>query len=272
MTLKNFAGAVAVITGGASGIGLATARALYAQGVHIVLADINALPQAEQQVRQSNSAATSQVMTVPTDVTDEQQVTALMQQTLAQFQRIDLVITCAGLGRGGPIDLFTGEEMRTLMDVNFMGTYHCIRAALPAMRQQESGHFVLLSSVAGKLCPPLLSAYSATKWAVRGLASTLRAELFGTGIGITTVYPGWVDTPMIRQEGLSALMSANAVLTTEQVASAILQAVQDDQPDLTLSADPDITLLLQVMEDDPTKAEQMAGKAFRKRLQQLQEQ
>ncbi len=275
MTLKNFAGAVAVITGGASGIGLATARALYAQGAHVVLADINAagLQQAAEQVRQSNAASTAQVVTVTTDVADEQQVETLMQQALANCHRIDLVVTCAGLGHGGPIDLFTGEEMRTLMNVNFMGTYYCIRAALPTMRQQGSGYFVLLSSVAGKLCPPLLSGYSATKWAVRSLGSTLRAELSGTGIGITTVYPAWVDTPMVRQEAnATRLLNIEILLTADQVASEILQAVQDGRPDLTLAPNPDIAFMLQITKDDPDKAEQLAGEFFQKSLQQLQEQ
>src|SRR5436190_24329020 len=98
MALTNFAGAVAVITGGASGIGLATAKALHAKGAHVVLADINnqGLQQAKEQVRQSTPDAQGQVLGVPTDVTDEQQVEALMQKAVATFRRLDLVVACAG--------------------------------------------------------------------------------------------------------------------------------------------------------------------------------
>src|SRR2546421_11259145 len=184
MALTNFAGAVAVITGGASGIGLATARALHARGAHVVLADINheGLQQAEEQIRQHNTEATGKILGVPTDVTNEQQVQALMRQTVDAFGRIDLVMTSAGIGTGGPIDTFTGSQMQNIMNINFMGTYHCVRAALPTMRKQESGHFVFLSSVAVRPGPPLLSAFFAAKRAIPGFLKTLWAELHGTGI------------------------------------------------------------------------------------------
>lgn len=273
MALKNFTGAVAVITGGASGIGLATAKALYVQGAHIVLADINeqALQKAKQSVQEAVSNA--QVLGVATDVTNETQVQALMQQALTINEHIDFVMTSAGVGWGGPIDLFTGEKMQAMMNINFMGTYHCVRAALPAMRAQGAGHFVLLSSVAGKICSPLLTGYTASKWAVRGFASALRAELEGTGIGVTTVYPAWVETPMIHQEA-DAMQHLNvvAMLTADQVASEILQATTNDVRDLTLAPNPDIAAVLQIMKDDPDKAEQLVGQSFHKRMQQLQAQ
>ncbi len=278
MPLRNFTGAVAVITGGASGIGLATARALYSKGAHVVLADINSegLQQAGQLVRESNPTSPEQVIVVTTDVTKETQVQELMREAMTTRGRIDLVVTCAGIGRGGLIESFTGDDMQTLMNVNFMGTYHCVRAALPTMRQQGEGHFVLLSSVAGKLCPPLLTGYSATKWAVRGFSSALRAELYGTGvpgIGVTTVYPAWVDTPMIHQEkDAMNLLNVEALLTPEQVADEILQAVLDNRPDLTLAPNPDIAQALQLMHDDQDKAEHIVGESFRRQHQQLGEQ
>lgn len=273
MTLKQFAGAVAVITGGASGIGLATARALYAQGAHLVLADINAdaLVQAGQQVHESNPSSTAQVLTQQTDVTNEAQVNALMQQALTINDRIDLVVTSAGIGRGGAIDTFTGAEMQTLMNVNFMGTYHCVRAALPTMRKQQGGHFILLSSVAGKLGAPLLTGYCASKWAIRGFSSALRSELYGTNIGVTTVYPAWVDTPMIHQEG-NDMNNLNivAMLTPEQVADEMLNAAQHDVRDLTLAPNPDIALGIQLTHDNPDQAEDLIGASYFNNLQPQQ--
>src|SRR5581483_10889396 len=213
-----------------------------------------------------------QVIVTTIDVTKEEQVQELMREALATCGRIDLVVTSAGIGRGGPIESFTGDEMQTMMNINFMGTYHCVRAALPTMRQQGSGHFVLLSSVAGKLGPPMMTAYSATKWAVRGFSSALRAELYGTGatgIGVTTVYPAWVDTPMIHQESDALkLLHIEALLTPEQVASEILQAVQDNRSDLTLAPNPDIAGALQLMHYDQDKAERISGESFRQQLQQ----
>jgi len=272
MALTNFAGAVAVITGGASGIGLATARALYSKGAHVVLADINTpgLLQAKEQIGQHSPESQGQLLAITTDVTSESQVWELMRQTSATCGRIDLVVTCAGIGRGGPIDTFTASSMQTMMNINFMGTYHCVQAALPAMRQQQAGHFVFLSSVAGKLGVPALSAYCASKWAVRGFASALRAELHGTGIDITTVYPGWVDTPMIHQEeNALQLASIQVLLAPDQVASEILQAVIGDQRDLTLAPDPNTASLLEIYKNDPDKAEMMAGASYHKRLARL---
>ena len=272
MALTNFAGAVAVITGGASGIGLATAHALYARGAHVVLADINSkgLQEAKEQLKLRNSEAAGIILDIPTDVTSEEQVQALMRQTVETCGRIDLVVTSAGIGRGGPIDLFTAAEMQAMMNINFMGTYHCVQAALSTMRRQQSGHFVFLSSVAGKLGAPMLTAYCASKWAIRGFSIALRTELHGSGIGVTTVYPAWVDTPMIHQEKEAMqLLNVQALLTAEQVAAEILQAVTEERRDLTLAPNPDIALMLQIMKDDPDKAEQLAGEAFRQKIAEI---
>ncbi len=272
MALKNFKDAVAVITGGASGIGLATARALYAQGAHIVIADINGerLVQSIELIRQNAPAENGKVLGVPTDVTQESEVQALMQQAQNIGGRIDLVVTSAGVGRGGTIDDFSAEEMQSMMNINFMGTYNCTRAALPAMRSQKSGYFVFLSSVAGKICSPLLTGYVASKWAVRGFSSALRAELYGTGIDVTTVYPAWVETPMIHQEKeVMEYLNVVAMLTADQVAGEILQAVQEGKHDLTLVPNPDIALVLQIMKDDPDKAEEVVGQNYYHNIQKI---
>ena len=270
MALTNFAGSVAVITGGASGIGFATAGALRERGAHVVLADINAdgLSRAEERLRQRNPDALGGILSVATDVTSEAQVRELMRQALEAFGSIDLVVTCAGVGRGGPIDMFTSSDMQNMMNINFMGTYNCVQSALPAMRQQGSGYFVFLSSVAGKLGSPLLSGYCASKWAVRGFSAALRAEFFGTGIGITTVYPAWVDTPMVRQESEDAmrLLNVQIMLTPEQVADAILQAVSEGRRDLTLAPNPDIAFALQLFAADQDKAEDLMGQSLQRQL------
>ena len=124
MALKNFDGAVAVLTGGASGIGLATARALYAQGAHVILADINeqGLQQAALLVKESNPSSVNQVVVMKTDVTNAEQVQELLHLALDTTGRIDLVVCSAGIGRGGPIDSFSVQEMQLMMIINFMGT------------------------------------------------------------------------------------------------------------------------------------------------------
>lgn len=259
-------GAVAIVTGGASGIGLATARALRAQGAHVVLADVNAqgLQQAAEQVRAAESPeAEAQVTTVVTDVTTEAQVREMVRQALALTGRIDLLVACAGVGWGGPIDEFPASQMQTMMNINFMGIYHSVQSVLPAMRQQHGGHIVLLSSVAGKLGAARLSGYCATKWAVRGFGYALRTELYGTGIGITTVYPEWVDTPMVHQEGITAsIPNLKVKLTPDQVANEILQAVRENRRDLTLTPSHGIATIVELTKNNPDQAEDLAGQAY----------
>src|SRR5260370_13846140 len=118
MALTNFAGTVAVITGGASGIGLATAKALHTKGAHVVLADINApgLLQAKDQILQQDPTAAGQVLTIPTDVTIESQVSELMRQASVTFGRIDLVVPCAGIGTRGAIETFTAIEIHSILN------------------------------------------------------------------------------------------------------------------------------------------------------------
>ncbi|HEY7779315.1 MAG TPA: SDR family NAD(P)-dependent oxidoreductase [Ktedonobacterales bacterium] len=268
MALDDFAGAVAVVTGGASGIGLATATALRVAGAHVVLADVNAagLRGAAERLRADAPDVAGQIVTAVTDVTDLASVGEMTRQALGVTGRLDLVIACAGIGRGGAVETFPAAEMEAMMRVNFMGIYHTVQAALPPMRQQGRGHIVLLSSVAGKLGAPLLSGYCATKWAVRGFAIALRSELYGTGVGVTTVYPAWVDTPMVGAEGLQTEgLQIEVLLKPEQVAAAILGAVRAGQRDLTLAPNPDIARLIELTRDDPDQAEDRAGKAYYRR-------
>lgn len=269
MAMTEFAGSVAVITGGASGIGFATAGALRERGAHVVVADINAegVQKAQERLRQENAGAQGEVLAIPVDVTNAEQVEILMQRTEEAFGKIDLVVTCAGIGRGGPIDTFTSSDMQTLMNINFMGTYNCVVSALPAMRRQGAGYFVFLSSVAGKLGTPMLSGYCASKWAVRGFSAALRAEFFGTGIGVTTVYPAWVDTPMVHQETEEGrLLNVEILLTPQQVAAEILQAVTEGKRDLTLAPNRDIALALQLFAADQDRAEDVMGQAMQRQL------
>ncbi len=272
MPLQDFNEAVTVITGGASGIGLATAQALRDAGAHVVLADINTngLEKAASQLRQQSSKSQGEILTVPTDVTQEAQVHNLMQQAQTRFGGITLVVCSAGIGQGGPIDEFSSSAMQRMMNINFMGTYNSVQAALPTMRKQQSSHFVLISSVAGKLAVPMLTAYCATKWAVRGFSAALRAELYGTNIGVTTVYPAWVDTPMIHQESETFKnMHIKAELTPQTVASEILQAVLENKTDLTLAPNHDIAKALEMMQENQEQAEQLSGMVYA-RVQQKQ--
>ena len=104
------------------------------------------------------------------------------------------MICNAGFGIAGAIDEIAPDQMQRLMDVNYIGTYHATRAALPLFRRQGPGHLIIVSSIVGKRGVPYMGAYSATKFAQVGLAECLRAELAGTGIHVSVVYPVSTET------------------------------------------------------------------------------
>jgi NAD(P)-dependent dehydrogenase (short-subunit alcohol dehydrogenase family) len=186
-----FPGTVAVITGGGSGIGLAIARALVAEGGRVVLADIDdaALARAEALVAGDGG----EVLTVRTDVGQLEQVEALAQATLDRFGQVDIVIGNAGVIAWNPVGTISMREWRWVVDVNLWGVVHGMHVFLPIMqRQGTAGRFVTTASVGGILAEtPFMATYSATKGAIIGLSLTLDTELkmAGSPIGVTILCP-----------------------------------------------------------------------------------
>lgn len=128
------------------------------------------------------------------DVTRAGDVYALVTRAQAAFGRLDAIVCNAGIGFHGSIDDTSEDTMRRLMDVNFMGTFHAVRAAMPVFRAQGSGHIVIVSSIVGQRGIGYTSAYSATKAAQVAFAEGLRAELRGTGIHVSLVLPVSTET------------------------------------------------------------------------------
>jgi short-subunit dehydrogenase len=178
---------VVAITGASAGIGAACAAALARRDASLVLS-ARRIDQLEQ-VAEPLRAAGARVHTIKADVTEVEDMHALVGRARAAFGRLDVMICNAGIGYHGTIDSTTPEVMRRLMDVNYMGTFHAIGAALPVFRSQGAGHLVIVSSIVGQRGIGFSSAYSATKAAQVGLAEGLRAELHGTGIHVSLVIP-----------------------------------------------------------------------------------
>ena len=130
---------------------------------------------------------------------------AFVDQTVSRWGQLDVIVCNAGYGVYGAIDQVAPEQMQAMMDVNYLGTFNAARAALPIFRRQQRGHFVIISSIVGKRGVPYVGAYAATKFAQVGLAECLRAELVGSGIHVTVVYPISTQTEfsevMIRESG-----------------------------------------------------------------------
>ena len=193
--MDDLEGKVAVITGAASGIGRALADRFAAEGMRLVLADIerSALEQASEEI----AAAGVDVVAVPTDTSLEADVNALAAQTFEMFGDVHLLCNNAGVGsRGLPIAELPLRDFEWVIGVNLFGVIHGLRAFLPHMRANDVGHIVNTASVSGLYYLRRMGPYNATKAAVVALSETLKFELDaeGSNVGVSVLCPAWVRT------------------------------------------------------------------------------
>lgn len=189
-------GRVAVVSGGASGIGLASARALAAAGAAVAVADRDsaALDRALAELPGGADAHLGSVV----DVADEVAVGAFAARAHERFGSVDIVVTAAGIQTYGDAVSTPATELRRVIDVNFIGTFLFVGATLPYLRQSGHGSIVLVSSVQSMATQTSVAAYSSTKGALNALARTLAVDEGPRGIRANAVLPGSVDTPMLR--------------------------------------------------------------------------
>jgi NAD(P)-dependent dehydrogenase (short-subunit alcohol dehydrogenase family) len=193
--VEDLDGRVAVITGAASGIGLAMARRFAAEGMKLVLADIErpVLRKAGEALRQE----AADVLTVPTDVSLADDVDALAATTLEHFGDVHLVCNNAGVGsRGLTVADLPLEDFRWVLGVNLFGVVHGLQAFLPHLRATDVGHIVNTASTSGLYHLPRMGPYNASKAAVVALSETLRFELAAEGskVGVSVLCPSWTRT------------------------------------------------------------------------------
>jgi NAD(P)-dependent dehydrogenase (short-subunit alcohol dehydrogenase family) len=212
---------VAIITGASSGIGRATALALARQGARVVLA---ARRQAElEAVAREVWALGREALVVATDVAEQAQVERLVAETLRCWGQVDLAVASAGVYVRKAVAGLTADLVEVSMRVNFYGALYLVLATLPHLRAQGSGHIVLVSSMDGKKGIPPDGPYVMAKFALAGLGDVLRQELHGTGVDVSIIFPGRVDTPMIANLEVPWI---SAKIPPEAVARAILGAVR----------------------------------------------
>jgi NAD(P)-dependent dehydrogenase (short-subunit alcohol dehydrogenase family) len=237
-----FAGRVAVVTGGGSGIGAALARAFAARGAHLVLADLD--PEAMAAVAADLAARGTEVLCVPTDVGEREQVEALAAATVAHFGAVHLVCNNAGICVPGDLATATHADWVYTLRVNLWGVVHGIEVFVPRLLAQGAGgHVINTASMAGLVGMQGLGVYSASKFAVVGLSEALYRELTPKGVGVTVVCPMVVrtniDVNSVRQRpaalrapgasvaapsGLATL--AGSVIEPDQVAWRVVRAIE----------------------------------------------
>ena len=250
-------GGVAVITGAASGIGAALAVDLARRGMHLALVDLDAAG-LEATAAQARTAGVT-VSTHAMDVADHAAVAALPAAVLAAHAHVTVLVNNAGVALGGLFEQVDAEDFDWLMDINFGATVRLTRAFLPLLARESAAQLVNVSSIFGIIAPPAQTAYSASKFAVRGFSESLRHELemAGSPVGVTIVHPGGVRTSISENARLAKGLDAADVareranwrsllaLAPEKAAEIIAVAIERREPRVLVGRDAKAAALVQ---------------------------
>lgn len=223
------------MTGASSGIGAAIARSLAREGVHVALAARRQDELLEVQAELEHRGSEISSLVVATDVTDREQVKALVARAEEELGPVDILVNCAGVMYYTPMKNLHEDDWERTVDVNCKGPLNCIGATLKGMLERGWGHILTISSNAGRKGFPGLAVYSGSKFFVEGLSQGLRLETAGTGLKVTTIQPGDVATDLHElshdEEGLERYgqPSEARLLDPEDVAASVVHALR--QPD-----------------------------------------
>ena len=229
MHAREFTGKVALVVGASSGIGEATALGLAAEGARVAIAARRGqrLNDLAKRIHRSGGDA----LPIEADVTDETQASAMVQRTVRELGRLDMLCNVAGVGVAAPFQNTTVAEYRQMVDVNFLGLLYSIHAALPVMKRQGTGHVVIVSSGTGRYIHPSV-VYSGTKHAASAMAESLRREVGQDGVRVTCIEPGAVRTEFTSRmradvrEAVERRLGDMEQLESDDVAAAILYSVK----------------------------------------------
>ena len=183
----------AIVTGGTKGIGRAIAEALVREGVNVCISARHA-DEIEQTVRELSEAGEGSVTGAVCDVRDYEEVTALIEHTVAELGGVDILINNAGIGIFGKVEELTPEDFRAVLETNLFGVFYCCHEAIPQMKQRGGGYIINISSLAGTNAHPQMAAYNASKFGLNGFSEALMQEVRHDNIKVSYIMPGSVNT------------------------------------------------------------------------------
>ncbi len=225
-----------LITGGSSGLGKALALCFAKQGHKVCIADVND-ERGNETLAELNQLAGESIYQ-HCDVTKQEDLEACVNAVKEKWGSMDVIINNAGVASGGPFDWLSIDDWQWIMDINFFGVVKGCKAAVPAMKEQGSGHIVNVASMAGLLNPPGMSNYNVSKAAVVSLSETLVTELEPHGIGVTCLCPSFFKTNLgesmrspdaVTAGNLSKLMDSSDELTADDIAQKVYEAIKANQ-------------------------------------------
>lgn len=247
--MTSLPGRVAVVTGAGSGIGRATAVELARRGAEVALVDVDrsGMDETAGQIE----ALDRRVSRHEIDVSDRQRMAALPDEVVSAHGAVDIVVNNAGVAVAHTVANMDLEDLDWIMAINFWGVVHGSRFFLPHLLERNEGHIVNMSSVFGLIGVPGQSSYCATKFAVRGFTESLRAELRGTPVGVTSVHPGGVATAIAERARFRDTVNPNittreeaarrfkdlARTTPDKAGRLIADAIERDRPRLRIGGD-----------------------------------
>jgi short-subunit dehydrogenase len=225
-------GTRALVTGASSGIGAATARALAARGASVILVARNA--ERLTTVAAGIEAAGGRAATYVADLASPQEVSRVARLVQKQHGIPDIVVNNAGAGRWLPIVDTSADELTAMVAVPFLAAFNLTREFLPGMRQRGTGHIVNVTSIGAFLVWPSAAAYISARWAMRGFNEALRAEVYGSGIGVSLVGFAQVSSTFWEHnpgswERLPDAAHRLRTLTPEEAAGAIVKAIENEK-------------------------------------------